>query len=419
MLLDTLYMDENNFFLYEIQNASEGLYTFHHSEYQMFYLEPGDSLLMRVNTLEFDESLAYSGRGAEKNNLLMEFFLMNEKENKELPKWYMLPIDEFQKKIDSAKNIRVALLEDFIEKHKPSKNFIVVARANIKYDYYSKKELYTTAHIHKKGHNAANNIPKDFYSYRKNIDFDATGLSTYYPYYRFLNRYFDNLAYSKYKNKHPFDRNSYAHIYHEIKAIDSLVSNAKLRDNLLRANVRSYLITEKDIVKEKEIEEMFLKLNQNIEHQTEIERLYDATVNIAPGNKVPTVDVVSTDNIAKDLQTVINQPTVLYFWSSASQEHHRYIHTRVEELASKFPEYAFIGINMDTNFKNWRRTLKQNNYNTNREFQFENISEAQQKLVLNSANKAMIIDKKGIILEANTNIFNQNIETQLVGFLNR
>ncbi|MBT3872702.1 MAG: hypothetical protein HOF75_08760, partial [Flavobacteriaceae bacterium] len=76
--LDSVKLDANNNFIYKAKNIKQGLYSFSHKEYQVFYLKPSDSLMLRVNTLTFDESLSYTGVGAERNNFLMEMFLHNE-----------------------------------------------------------------------------------------------------------------------------------------------------------------------------------------------------------------------------------------------------------------------------------------------------------------------------------------------------
>ena len=62
-LLDSVPLDNNNKFLFETKNIEAGLYTFSHVEFQVFYLNPGDSLMLRVNTLDFDESLSFTGMG--------------------------------------------------------------------------------------------------------------------------------------------------------------------------------------------------------------------------------------------------------------------------------------------------------------------------------------------------------------------
>ncbi|MFT5239001.1 MAG: hypothetical protein ACI9M9_002619, partial [Flavobacteriaceae bacterium] len=60
-LLDTIKLNSKNFFSYKTENKKGNLYSFRNGEFQIFYLEPGDSLMLRVNTIDFDESLSYSG----------------------------------------------------------------------------------------------------------------------------------------------------------------------------------------------------------------------------------------------------------------------------------------------------------------------------------------------------------------------
>ncbi len=56
-IIDSIKLDDNNHFLYKAENLKSGLYSFIHREFQVFYLEPSDSLMLRVNTIDFDESL--------------------------------------------------------------------------------------------------------------------------------------------------------------------------------------------------------------------------------------------------------------------------------------------------------------------------------------------------------------------------
>ena len=78
--LDTIILDGNNRFLFKINDLEQGLYTFRHGdEFQMILLEPSDSIIFRLNTLDFDESLVYTGKGDKKNNYFINEFLQNEK----------------------------------------------------------------------------------------------------------------------------------------------------------------------------------------------------------------------------------------------------------------------------------------------------------------------------------------------------
>ncbi len=97
---------------------------------------------------------------------------------------------------------------------------------------------------------------------------------------------------------------------------------------------------------------------------------------------------------------------------------HKKIHTRANELKAKYPEYDFIGINIDLHFKKWLKVVQNSGYNPSMEYQVENFEVAELKLVIDSVNKAIIVDDKGTILNGNANIFNYSIEAELLGFLN-
>ncbi len=417
-VIDTVKLDQNNNFLYKIEGLCEGLYALRHYEYQLMYLKPGDSLMLRLNTIEFDESLSFTGKGAAANNLLMEYFLLNDTEHSMLSKWYGLAPEAFEKKLDSFRTIKIDAFNDFASKHKPTREFRDIAYANIDYDHFLKKEIY--ASVHSIRNNTDNiNYPDNFFDHRKNIDFGNESLRSYFPYYRFLNKYFDNLAFDKYISTNPNNRYLSEHFYNKVKIIDSLVTNDSLKNNLLRTNVGRFLLNGKDLENSKPLVDLFLELNTNKAHLIEIESLSKATSVLLPGSELPNILLVDTKNMAKDIHSIINRPTVLYFWTAASVKHYRSIHAKAAELAAKYPEYEFIGINTDTHFKKWRNTVELADYNSLNEYQFDNVAIAERKLVINSMNKAMIVDKDAIIIQNNTSLFNKSIETELLSYLNQ
>jgi hypothetical protein len=413
-ILDTVKLDSHNFFLYKTDKIKPGLYSLKHNETQVFYIEPGDSLLMNVNTMDFDESLAYSGRGGEQNNLLMELYLANETENKNLSKWYSLSPEVYEEKIDSLRNIKIDEYKDFLKNNNASEGFKKVAQVCIDYDYFSKKEMYTTVNMNK-----SESIPDSFFDYRKKISFDKNNMRFYYPYYRLLNRYFNNVVTASYRGNKRMYRNSFDYNYKKLKLIDSLVKKDTLKNSLLNYNIVRYLVNAENAEEEQELFSIYSKLSSDKKHIEEVNKLVQATIKLSPGKTVPDILLVNTGNTVKDLHSIVKANTVLYFWSSHSAAQYKNIHSRAAELKSKYPEYDFIGINTDTNFKRWRKIIKNIGYDPSGEYQLENLDNARRKLVLSSMNKVIILDKNSIILNGNTNMFNSNFEELLLGYLNR
>jgi hypothetical protein len=302
-------------------------------------------------------------------------------------------------------------------KNPSEKSFRRIAKANIDYDGYIKKELYTSVNVGKNDQ-STKDFPANFYDYRKKIDFGMTDLRSYFPYYRFLNQYFDNLAYQKYASITDFDRSSFDHNWNKVKLMDSLITSDSLKIRLVRGNVINYLLHGEDAERCLEMVELYSQIDTDKACHLEMHELAESAMMLSPGNEIPNLLLLNADNIVKDLHSVIRKNTVLFFWSAQSVNHFRNIHAKSAELSAKYPEYDFIGINTDTHFKKWRNIVSQSGYDKSKEYQFDNIDHAEQKLVINSANKAIVINAKGVILNGNTNLFSQHFETSLLGYLN-
>ncbi len=93
---DTFRLDNNNRFIHRFDNFKAGIYEiWHGNEYQIVVLEPNDSIMFRVNTYDFDESLVFTGKGSKKNNYLIKTFLSYETERRKLMKYSQMNPEEF------------------------------------------------------------------------------------------------------------------------------------------------------------------------------------------------------------------------------------------------------------------------------------------------------------------------------------
>ena len=80
--IDTLYLNDDNRFSHRFLNFKPGIHSFvHGGKYQSILLEENDSIMMHINTHDFDESIVYNGTGAKKNNYLINLLLKLEKED--------------------------------------------------------------------------------------------------------------------------------------------------------------------------------------------------------------------------------------------------------------------------------------------------------------------------------------------------
>lgn len=416
--LDTAKLDDNNFFHYKFpETVKEGVYSFVHDETYSFYITPGDSLLMLANTLDFENSIYFTNTHAEENNFLKE---INTKIYSNKFKWPELcdsSFDDFNEKISIHQNELKASLDEFIAKNeKTSAKFKRVIKNAIIYNELYNRENYLYAQISTASDESE--ILDTYYIHREYIPYEVDTFEVYFPYYRLLHTYFDNMVLDSLNRKTSYSKSDVELKRYKLNLIDKLIDNQGVKNNMLYTTVRRYLLYATDSVEEREILDQHNNLNTCNFSITELENLSKFTIAMKPGKKLPEIRLLTHDNLDTYLENIIKRPSLLYFWSDKDIQHHKQIHKRIEELKRKYPEYDFIGFNLDNHFKNWRRTVNQLAYDTDFEYQFYYPKQAIDKLVINFKNKAIIVDEKGVIFNANNHLYQADIENELLMLLN-
>lgn len=419
IFIDSVALDANNRFLYQFgEDFEPGLYRFSHWENQIAYLEKGDSLLFRVNTMEFDESISFSGFGAPKNNLLIDYFLINERENEKLGGFYQRSPEAFEMTLDSLKRSRMQKWERFLEKEKPSIGFEKVVRASIFYDNYERKEAYPFSHYGKDKLGFIKSLPEDFYSFRESIDINDEDLYSSYSMQRYLIRHLDHLAFLKYGQDSSYDYNSYIHNAHEMDIIDSLVTSPLIKDRLLSRAARVVMANNNDSEQVKRIYERFNKYAKSERLRASMKRRYDNYTITAAGTQIPDQLLVDSEGRINSITAKVKATTVLYFWSYDNKQHMDDSHRKIAELQSKYPEIDFLGINTDTDPVRWNKTVLQQNFPITNEFQFKDTKKALHELSIYVPHKIIILDKNSRILNSHANLYSVHFETELLEYLN-
>ena len=162
-VIDTIYLDSKNRFLHKFDSLAPGLYTFKHlPEYQYVYFDKNDSLMVRLNTHNFDNSIAFCGRGDEKNNYLIDAFLKNEQDRSYLYDILDKDAEVFIHKIDSSFQLRKKEYNKNKAEIQWSETFDKVALADLNCNYFYKRELYPYVHQYRTGKKLENHFPKTF-----------------------------------------------------------------------------------------------------------------------------------------------------------------------------------------------------------------------------------------------------------------
>ncbi len=277
---DTIYLNKKNQFLYKIENLTSGLYYFTHTpERQLVLLEKGDSILLRLNTLEFDESLVYTGDGAKKNNFLIDLFLENEKEMIKLKdNNFTQSFAQFKKNQDSLLNQRIKTFNDFTTKNQLSDLAKHITKSNFIYDFYSRNEIYFYKKYQKFSDIGLNNLPSSFFDYRKEVNFNDKEIMSMFSYNFFLNLYFTNSTYIDFAKEHRFNLDSDDYTIHSLNHVDCLINLSFLKNNLLKSITEKYLTNNDNILSSKKILKHYLSLSSNEIHKKEITNLVDHNI---------------------------------------------------------------------------------------------------------------------------------------------
>jgi hypothetical protein len=423
-VIDTVKLDGRNRFLYKIEDLHEGLYSFSHGgEFQLILLEPEDSLLLRLNTLDFDESLVYSGKGDKKNNYFINEFLQNEEEEKYILKVCQLDGATFQKRVDSIKALKVKALESFSSKYEPSDLFLKIAKANIDYSYYFSKEVYPFGHFGKNKAAILKSLPENFYDYRKDINYNDEFLSSHHNYNKFLRYNLSNLSLTRH-DKHDknacYNPKSLCYNLDRLELVDSLITNPTIKDELLYHFTMGYLSKSKNEKNNKILLKSFLEKSGSEASKKKIANYTNSINRIKEGQQLPEIKLVNYKEDTLNINKLIDSPTVLSFWSHTYYDHFKESHYKLNELKVKYPEVKFIAINIDAYpIEKSRRFLEGSGFNNTNEFILQNPEQALEILAVYPMTKTILIDKDKNVSNSSTNIFSVQFEEQLLGLINK
>jgi hypothetical protein len=416
--IDTLYLDKNNRFSYKIETLSPGLHSFiHGGEYQVIVLEPNDSIMLRLNTLDFDKSLVFTGRGAKKNNYLINLYNALDDEDKIIYEASKLPPEQFLTVVDSLKTDKLDRLNRFTTKYECSTLFKKVALANIIYSYATHKELYPFRYFGRHKLKDRSSLPTNFYDFRKEVDYNDDLLKDFYPYYNFLFPHFNNVALDRYfelTKDTVFNRNSLVYNLNKLDIMDKMVTNEAIKNNLLKYATRNFLSYSNSDEDSDAMYQSYQNKSTDKENSEYIADLYKTIKKLRPGNKFPDVEVLNYKNDVVGIKSLFDKPTVVYFWSHAIRNHFKNSHLKAEALKKAYPNINFISVNINADKSTiWKRLLHQNNFSLKNEYRFRDPDAAKKILAIHYINKVMVVDRNNRIVVSNGNMFRSDFKELL------
>jgi len=353
----------------------------------------------------------------------MDMYLLNEVENGKILGFGQKNAEEFDKFYSASRDKKLEKLETFKIKNETSKLFEEIAEASINYEYYAHKELYPLANYKISELDAFKSLPKDFYDYRQNTDYNNEALKDYSPYQSFLRFHFNNLAlqdHFAHSKDSVYNKLDIHYNLDKLELIDKKVSNEDIKNALLRSVLSQFISVSKNT---DDYDDMLKSFRSKSTNKKDIDRatsLVKSYKKLKPGNKIPPVVLLDEDEKEVSLFDIVKQPTVVYFWSKKNKNHLISSHKRVKELNIKYPEFNFIAINTDSIlYKEQQRILKRYGLKIHNEYRFKVPKQSKETLFVRPILKVFILNKKGLIENAKANMFNIAFEQELLGLLNQ
>lgn len=414
LAIDTLQLDDNNRFFIKFDSLAPGLYSFKHEpEYQYIYFDKNDSIMVRVNSKDFDESLTFCGRGDEKNNFLMDMYLKNEKDNDKI----FYAFDENIKKFNSIVNSNYQENKELYHSKKEhiqwSEGFDVYAKAIVDFPYFTKKEIYPAVHKMRTGDEVFEKLPTDYYNFRKTIDYSNESLTEFSPYVMYLNYMLNNLAAINYHNHFSELDLALKTNINKIIVTDTLIKNEKVKNIVLNNIAFQYLIEDQNMVNNKEFLKVYNKYSTDKSQKNEINKIGNAIQELTEGKTLPKVILIDENGNPFTSDAIITKNTVLYFWTKSANSHLIAAHKKIAEFQKKYPNFNFIAINLNDSEEDWKNTILKNELSGYKEYRCANFSDLKNKWAITKVHRTIVVTKNKIIKNAFTNIFDIHFEENL------
>ena len=258
-------IDADGLFNITIDTISSGLYTFYHEpEFQYIIIDENDNLQIRLNTLDFDESLVYTGKGSSKNNFLMDVFLRSENDELEINSQLDLAFDTFKILVDSLYNKQMNSFKLFKENNILSNSNKEIINTAILYPYISKFHSYIIRN------NIDDEIQKDlFINYQNEISYDLDALAYFKPYIDFLYLHIYNNVKIKKDYENSLDFNIQRLLY-----TDKIIKSKLVKSRVLRFHAFGFILQKQDDIKNKTFLKTFFEISKDKKVNEEINNLY-------------------------------------------------------------------------------------------------------------------------------------------------
>jgi hypothetical protein len=407
-VIDTLLLNDRNKFLGTYDSLNEGLYYFQHgNENQYIYLEPKDSLMLRLNTWDFDESLVFAGKGAERNNILIDIFLETENERKNFYQLNKLEPKAYKSKIDSIVKFKLHTYTNYIEKHpKETESYFKILKTALIYPIYSRVESYPINHVYISRKDNFPKVEASFYEYRSRLNYNSSSLMYYTPYARYMTNYLYNVTYSM-GHKPMKEEFSSDFTLDLLNTINNKIYSKNSKNALLKRTVLDHFYRKSSCNLNQKAFDVFFTLSSNQEDKALVRNLVADNKVVRKGDEIKGFKISDFTNQLINIEDfTINKKSVLLFWDKEYISK-SFIGSKIPFLQKKYPLLNFAVIEIDGDNTGRIKDIDiKNQY-------YVNSKTLKNNFLTSKMHRTILVNKYGIVENGYAAISSGNIHKQL------
>ncbi len=354
-------------------------------QYAQLYLKPGDQLTIKADYKNFDNSLTFSGKGAEANNYLAQKTLLEEKLKHKTSYKYYGKLDEkaFLKLVDSIDKEKTKLVknlkDDKFKKLEALRNSldksILLARYPMVKRFLTQNKDYQTSA----------GFPKAF----KGININDSLISKIPNGTNYINEYIDYQLSGQKTEPDPYERLSY---------INKHIKNQALKNRLAFNEAQFNLLYTKKL---DQFYQLFNQMEKDSVYKAKIKAKYNNIKALQPG--VPSPDFTAYDINGKEyhLKDFAGKPLYIDLWATwcgPCRAEIPYLDKIKEQYKDK--PVNFVSLDVYDQKPKWEQMVKAQKLsgwqliNTDRNMPFL------KKYVVDGIPRFILLDKNGKIIDA-------------------
>jgi len=347
-----LFLDDNGDLTDTLKNVSESYFMFSDKRHGAgFYVKPGAHIKVKLDTKDFLKTIRYTDDLANENTYLRDYFVLNRDLGRVNAIQHLAFLDEkaFKRTLDSIRDIRLALLENYDKAHPLNPHFKYLEQNRIKYEWANRMETYE-AYRQFALQDSTYHVSPDFYDFRKQVDKSNLNLIIIPSYHYYLENYYQKIANQKAEKEHKDVYVAY------LDVVNDSVKNPKIKERLI------YSYTLQNLKKTDAVNDFYLKFktfSKDSLHKEKIKAVFTEMNRLKPGQPAPDFELVNDKGQKVKLSDFKGNYVYIDVWATWCRPCMAEM-PYLEKLKEKYKnaKIVFIGVNMNDFKTDWLNYLK-------------------------------------------------------------